>query len=259
MHICSDPPDSYSHSLRGAAMLLSVVEVLLAAMLVLGLCAVFWLWAEWFWPAWIGLPAGFCAWLGLFGGLEASMLLPMLLPSCSRLMCRTTAVALNACWREDGNGRMKFIKVIGITTCDIQEQYWYNAAKASDKKTIVNNIYPPFTLGEVLPDLSADWLMDVLAESRIPRDPNVYTQTSTQILCLHLWQYINIYIVSLFDTVCACVCMYGCVSHQGCLSAWSQVKRLAGSFSIRLPMKSLAERKRKFKHFRHTNTNTNTK
>lgn len=35
--------------------------------------------------------------LGLHEGLEASALLPMLLPSCSRLMWRTTAVALNAC------------------------------------------------------------------------------------------------------------------------------------------------------------------
>jgi hypothetical protein len=29
-------------------------------------------------------------------------------------------------------------------------------------------------------------------------------------------------------------------SHHGCLRAWSQVKRFAGSFSIRLPIKSLA-------------------
>lgn len=35
------------------------------------------------------------------------------------------------------------------------------------------------------------------------------------------------------------------VSHQGCLSACSQVKRLTGSFSIRLPMKSLAGRREK--------------
>lgn len=41
--------------------------------------------------------------------------------------------------------------------------------------------------------------------------------------------------------LCVCVCM--CVSHQGCLSACSQVKRLAGSFSISLLMKSLAGRK----------------
>ena len=94
----TDTSDSHSHSLRGAAMLLSVEEVLLAAVLVLWPCAAwpaFWLWAGWFWPAW----TGFCVWLGLFGWLEVSMLLPMLLPSCSRLMCRTTAVALNACWR----------------------------------------------------------------------------------------------------------------------------------------------------------------
>lgn len=104
IHICS--LDSYSHSLRGAAMLLSMEDVLLAAVLGLWFCAawpVFWLWAGWLWPAW----AGFCAWLGLVGGLEASMLLPMLLPSCSRLMCRTTAVALNACWREKGNGKIE--------------------------------------------------------------------------------------------------------------------------------------------------------
>lgn len=101
--INSCPIDSYSHSLRGAAMLLSVDDVLLAAVLGPWLCGaawpLFWVWAGWLWPAW----TGFCAWLGLFGGLEASMLLPMLLPSCSRLMCRTTAVALNACWREEGN------------------------------------------------------------------------------------------------------------------------------------------------------------
>lgn len=108
----TDTTDSYSHSLRGAAMLLSVEEVLLAAVLGLWPCAawpVFWLWAGWFWPAWLWLWlwAGFCVWLGLVGGLEASMLLPMLLPSCSRLMCRTTAVALNACWWEGENEEME--------------------------------------------------------------------------------------------------------------------------------------------------------
>lgn len=41
--------------------------------------------------------------------------------------------------------------------------------------------------------------------------------------------------------LCVCVCL--CVSHQGCLSACSQVKRLAGSFSISLLIKSLAGRK----------------
>lgn len=101
---------SDSHSLRGAAMLLSMEVALLAAVFALWLCAawpVFWLWAGWFWPAWLWLWAGLCVWLGLLCGLEASMLLPMLLPSCSRLMCRTTAVALNACWREVGNEKMK--------------------------------------------------------------------------------------------------------------------------------------------------------
>lgn len=79
--------DWYSHSLRGA-LALSMEDVLLPAELML-----------WSWPAWSWLWEGFCAWLlGLLAGLEASMLLPMLLPSCSLLMCRTTAVALNACW-----------------------------------------------------------------------------------------------------------------------------------------------------------------
>lgn len=77
--------------------MLSVVDDLLGAEPDAWLCTgwpLFWP----AWPAWTGL-----AWLGLLGGLEASMLLPMLLPSCRRLMCRTTAVALKACWRRGGN------------------------------------------------------------------------------------------------------------------------------------------------------------
>lgn len=83
---------THLHSLRGAATLLSIEAVLLAGAFRFGLGAVwvaFWGGADWLW-----FP---CAGLGWPGGLEASMLLPMLLPSCSRLMWRTTAVALNAC------------------------------------------------------------------------------------------------------------------------------------------------------------------
>lgn len=128
MHIyllcgATDTTDSYSHSLRGAAMLLSMEEVLLAAELVLWLCAawpVFWLWAGWFWPAWLWLWAGFCVWLGLVGGLEVSMLLPMLLPSCSRLMCRTTTVALNACWREEEEGKKWAWRVRGVSWMQLE-------------------------------------------------------------------------------------------------------------------------------------------
>lgn len=61
----------------------------------------FWPGAVWleFWDGadWLWFPCTGLGWPGLHGGLEASTLLPMLLPSCSRLMWRTTAVALNAC------------------------------------------------------------------------------------------------------------------------------------------------------------------
>lgn len=84
-------------------MLLSVVDDLLGAEPGAWFCTgwpLFWLWPAWTgWTGWTGL----WVWLGLVDGLEASMLLPMLLPSCRRLMCRTTAVALKACWRWEGN------------------------------------------------------------------------------------------------------------------------------------------------------------
>ncbi len=52
-----------------------------------------------------GVWLAFCMrfWLALF---DWSMLLPMLLPNCSLLMWRTTAVALKACWYVERRGFM---------------------------------------------------------------------------------------------------------------------------------------------------------
>lgn len=91
-------PSHDSHSLRGAVMLLSTAELLLPVLLGFWLCPAWLLF--WFWPAWFWFWAGLWVWPDL--GLEPSVLLPMLLLSCRRLMWRTTAVALKACCGESG-------------------------------------------------------------------------------------------------------------------------------------------------------------
>lgn len=71
--------------------------------------------------------------------------------------------------------------------------------------------------------------MDVLAERCIPGDPDTQRHT---------------YFIFILFLVNLCMICSVCVSHHGCLRACSHVKRLAGSFSIRLPMKSLAGREK---------------
>lgn len=80
-----------------------------------------------------------------------------------------------------------------------------------------------------------------------PQQSYMHTQRhkNTLSISVNTSEYTSIHALILFFL---CKTLYktqwACVAHQGCLSAWSQVKRLTGSFSIRLLMKSLAGREK---------------
>lgn len=134
----------------------------------------FWFWLEagfWFWLRfkarfWVWFGGGACCfaacprpWAPLFGWAP-SMLAPMLmlLPSCSLLMCLTTAVALKACCYTHKRNRTALTRRCILT---------YNASAC----LLRGPAYPPLALGKVFTDLTADGFMDVLAEGGVSSNP----------------------------------------------------------------------------------------
>lgn len=122
-----------------------------------------------------------------------------------------------------------------------------NLAK-NGEQTAVHKSHPPLALGKILSDLPANGLVDVLAQSGIPSDPTrrgkkiiAEKHTKNSLLTSHSFSRC----LSFFN-VCAAFDL-GYASHQGCLRACSQVNLLAGSFSIRQLMKSLANKSEKKK------------
>lgn len=122
----------------------------------------FWFWLRFSAGFWFGgVVCCFAAWPRLWApllGWAPSMLAPILLPSCSFLMCLTTAVALKACcYTQTG------------------ESYWCSELRLNLHHVsgclFTTQTYPPLALSEVFTHLTADRFMDVLAESRVSGNP----------------------------------------------------------------------------------------
>ncbi len=115
-------------------------------------------------------------WLALF---DWSMLLPMLLPNCSLLMWRTTAVALKACWyverwefmvkkKAKRGPKHTVLKASQVRFCF---KIWLYLYKVAGLIHNVNSTYSPFAFCKVFAHLSTDGLMDILAECSVSWDP----------------------------------------------------------------------------------------
>lgn len=134
---------------------------------------------HWFWLGagfwfWLRFNAGFRVWFGggvccfaacprlwaLLFGWALSMLAPILLPSCSLLMWRTTAVALKACCYTQTQQK----SIADGPSCSIQT---YDMSGC----LLTGLTYPPLALGKIFTHLTADGFVDVLAESSVSSNP----------------------------------------------------------------------------------------